>query len=70
MIYENETGKTITELSTKIADILTYYYCVLKACNRDKEVPTLDEFIDYIDETEGAFENLSNLLNSESPKKA
>jgi hypothetical protein len=70
MLYENETGKTITELSNKISDIMIYYYCVLKACNRNTELPTMDEFLDYIDDNEGAFEALSEMLNSESPKKA
>lgn len=47
MMFENITDKTI-ELNT-LGDILTFFYCVVCASNRNIEI-TFDSFIDWLDD--------------------
>ena len=51
MMFEQMKDKSISELSERIEDLVSYYYCVLKACNKESEI-TFDEFVDALDEDE------------------
>jgi hypothetical protein len=69
MLFEQKQKKNITDIGSNVSDILNYYYCVLQACNRGVKIPTFDEFLDYIDETEGAFQLMGELLAEEHTEK-
>jgi hypothetical protein len=69
MLFEQKQKKNITDIGSNVSDIINYYYCVLQACNRGSKIPTFDEFLDYIDETEGAFQLMGELLAEEHTEK-
>jgi hypothetical protein len=69
MLFEQKQKKNITDIGSNVSEIINYYYCVLQACNRNCKIPTFDEFLDYIDETDGAFQLMGELLAEEHTEK-
>jgi len=71
MMFEQITGRSVSEISDKIGDILTFYFCILKACNKQTMANVdFDAFVDLIDEHEEVFEQISEALNDKEEKKA
>lgn len=68
MLFEEMTGKNMDEMKESVSDILTLFYCLLKASNREKYVKTFDEFLNDIDESPDSVEVFTTYLKGEAEK--
>jgi wyosine [tRNA(Phe)-imidazoG37] synthetase (radical SAM superfamily) len=64
--FEEMTKKSVNEMSTSIADLITLLYCVLAANNRETFKFTYDEFVDIIDESPDTINQFSKYLEESS----
>lgn len=65
LVYEQLTGKKISELTDSITDLMTLFYCILKAKNKEFTY-SFEEFIDLVDESLDQFEVFANYLGEET----
>lgn len=59
LMYEEYTNKQVAEVES-VTDMLTLFYCTLKACNLNTFKYTFDEFIDKLDEDPEIFTQFNN----------
>ena len=59
VIYESITDKIFNPKT--MSDIITYFYCVVLASDRNLEL-TFDEFIDWLDENDNALNDFEQWL--------
>lgn len=71
LLFEELSGKDVSDIKDSVSDILKLFYCILKANNKDIFNYTFDEFIDLIDENYESVDLFSKFLNdiNEQPKK-
>lgn len=60
LLYEEETGKLISEMKQSIKDLLILFYCIIKANNTIDF--TFTQFIDMIDNEPQIMDNFNNYL--------
>ena len=68
MLFEEMSGKAIDQMKVSVSDIMLLFYCILKACNKDKFNHTFDEFIDILDENPNYMEPFQKYLVEEGKK--
>lgn len=68
MMFEELTGKGISEMKESATDLLTLFYCLLKASNKEKFTKTFDDFIDIIDENPDSVDVFNAYLLEEGKK--
>jgi hypothetical protein len=72
MLFEEMTSRSANEMKETTNDLLTLFYCILKACNKETFIYSFDEFIDLLDNNQKSLANFSDYLQSEAkdlPKK-
>lgn len=72
LLFEELSGKDVSDIKDSVTDILKLFYCILKANNKDTFNYTFDEFIDLIDENYESVDVFSKFLtelNNEPKKK-
>jgi len=50
MEFERMTGRNAYEVNTSINDSVTFFYCILKGCNKGLFNYTFDDFLDILDQ--------------------
>jgi len=70
MKFEEMTKKSVSEMSTSIADLITLLYCILSSNNRETFKFTYDEFVDVIDESPDTINQFSQYLEAAAADKA
>jgi hypothetical protein len=63
MLFEKVTGKGIFKMNESATDVITLFYCLVKANNKDFDM-NLDDFIDFMDDNEESIEVFMNYLKS------
>jgi hypothetical protein len=61
MTFEEMTNKPVEAVET-MKDILTLFYCLLKACNKETFTYSLDSFIDELDDSGAGIETFTNFM--------
>jgi len=67
LLYEELTGKPISQITNSLSDTLTIFYCILKAKNKDFNY-SFDEFIELLDDEIDALTQFNELMEKESNK--
>lgn len=62
MYFEELTKKSVSNADDNLSDLITMFYCLLKAANKDSFKYTLDEFIDALDDNQEQIEVFNNYL--------
>ena len=62
MLFEQLTGRSSNDIKENISDLITLFYCILKAANKQTFTFQLDEFVDYLDENQDKIEVFNNYL--------
>jgi hypothetical protein len=65
MEFEKLTKKPASEMDLSVNDLITFLYCVLRACNKETFKHNLDEFIDMLDENPDIINQFSNYLTEQ-----
>lgn len=66
MMFEKMTGKSVYTANEDLNDIMTLFYCVIKANNKSFKL-SFDEFIDAIDNDPEVFEFYNKFIQDNSP---
>lgn len=67
IIWEKISDKTFNPIT--VTDLILYFYSIILANNPDFEM-TFDNFIDYLDEHPGLFNEFMDFLKKENEKQA
>lgn len=62
MYFEELTKKSVSNADENVTDLITMFYCLLKAANKDSFKYTLDEFIELLDDNQEQIEVFNNYL--------
>lgn len=60
LMFEEMTGKNITNINDSLTDTLKLFYCMLKASNEFDY--TYDQFVDIVDSNENSVDSFTNYL--------
>lgn len=74
MLFEEMTKKSAERIEENLNDVLTLFYCILKAGNRETFNYSFDEFIDVLDNNQDSLQIFTNYLQEQAaqvnqPKK-
>lgn len=61
MLFENLTGKPVSESKDSVNTLMLMFYCILKSNNKDFEY-SFETFVDLIDDNSDSIEVFSNYL--------
>lgn len=68
LLFEETTGRGVDQIKENVSDLMTLFWCILKANNKDTFKFTFDEFIDLLDEYPDTVEVFNNYLLDEAKK--
>jgi hypothetical protein len=60
LLFEQETGRSITELKQNLTDLMLLFYCIVKANNSIEF--TYEQFVDLLDERPEAMDEFNKYL--------
>ena len=66
MMFETLTKKSVNNIGDSVEDIITLFYCILKANNKDTFEFTLDSFIEALDNEPNLFTDFTSFLTSQA----
>jgi hypothetical protein len=62
MLFEEMTGKNANQLTDNLTDLMTLFYCILQAGNKDIFKFSFDQFIDLIDNNQDTIQVFNDYL--------
>jgi hypothetical protein len=62
MMFEEMTSKPVEALET-MKDILTLFFCLLKACNKETFKYDLEDFVDALDDSGASIETFTKFMS-------
>ena len=65
MLFEDMTGKPVSEANDSINTIMLMFYCILKACNKNFEYD-FEQFVDVVDDNPESVEVFTNFLQDQA----
>ena len=60
LLYEQETGRSITELKQNLTDLMLLFYCIVKANNQIDF--TFEQFVNLVDERPASMDEFNQYL--------
>jgi hypothetical protein len=70
MMFEEITKRSVYQMNESVNDIITLFYCILKANNKDAFTYTFDQFVDLIDEAPESIDAFNSYLASNANAEA
>ncbi|RCW38662.1 Gp15 family bacteriophage protein [Marinilabilia salmonicolor] len=64
MMFEDMNDKSINNISGKLTDMMSLFYCALKANNKESFEMDYDEFVDKMDDNAEQLNLFSELYNN------
>ena len=69
MMWEELTGKPISNMDNRLNDILTLFYCSIKAEKSNQFEMSFDDFVDMLDAYQDKITEFTSYVTKEKSKK-
>jgi hypothetical protein len=66
LLFEEITKRSANNFEENISDVITLFYCILKASNQKTFLFSLDQFIDLLDENQNSLNEFTNYLQDQA----